>query len=320
MNINDAYQLLGVDSNCSDDKLKKKYRELAKSKHPDKGGDPEEFKKINEAHQFILNYRSNPPVENNFNNFGSFSDFMSNMFNQQQFYYDPNELQPIRLDVNLSFEESILGCSKSIEFNKKEKCSSCDGLGFKRIKNNCKECNGFGIIENNKGNMFFQTSCHKCYGRGTKQEMCKTCENNGFIILKKEGNIQIKPGAENSNILNISGAGNYTRINGMHYYTDLSIEVHVAPSKEFTKEGLDVISNLDISLLDALQGKEVEVNTVYGKKKISIKPLSKNNEEIKIEKCGVKNTSGKHRVVLKVNYPENIDKLKEFLKGNENVI
>ena len=42
----DLYQILEVQNNCSIDNIKKSYKTKVKKCHPDKGGDPEEFKKI----------------------------------------------------------------------------------------------------------------------------------------------------------------------------------------------------------------------------------------------------------------------------------
>jgi DnaJ family protein A protein 2 len=49
------YDLLGVDKNASPDEIKKAYRKKALHAHPDKGGDPEKFKEINEAHDVLSN-------------------------------------------------------------------------------------------------------------------------------------------------------------------------------------------------------------------------------------------------------------------------
>lgn len=47
-------QILGVPENIDDlDYIKFKYREAAKKYHPDKGGDPEEFKKIKKAYEML---------------------------------------------------------------------------------------------------------------------------------------------------------------------------------------------------------------------------------------------------------------------------
>lgn len=47
------YETLGVDSNASRDEIRRAYKDLAREKHPDRGGDPEEFKKIQEAHEVL---------------------------------------------------------------------------------------------------------------------------------------------------------------------------------------------------------------------------------------------------------------------------
>jgi len=47
------YEKLGVEKTASPDELKKAYYKLSKSAHPDKGGDPEEFKKINHAYEVL---------------------------------------------------------------------------------------------------------------------------------------------------------------------------------------------------------------------------------------------------------------------------
>jgi curved DNA-binding protein CbpA len=47
------YDILGVSKTSSQEEIKKKYRELSKMHHPDKGGDEEMFKKINEAYSTL---------------------------------------------------------------------------------------------------------------------------------------------------------------------------------------------------------------------------------------------------------------------------
>lgn len=46
----DHYKTLGVPRDASQDDIKKAFRKLAMTHHPDKGGDPVEFQKINEAY------------------------------------------------------------------------------------------------------------------------------------------------------------------------------------------------------------------------------------------------------------------------------
>ena len=45
----DPYQTLGVDQSASDQQIKSAFRKLAVQYHPDRGGDENKFKEINEA-------------------------------------------------------------------------------------------------------------------------------------------------------------------------------------------------------------------------------------------------------------------------------
>ena len=47
------YKVLGVDENASQDEIKKAFRKMSLKHHPDRGGDAEQFKKINEAYQIL---------------------------------------------------------------------------------------------------------------------------------------------------------------------------------------------------------------------------------------------------------------------------
>jgi curved DNA-binding protein CbpA len=53
MTRSEAYSILGVPSSATADELKKAYRKKAMVHHPDKGGNAEEFKKVNNAYHLI---------------------------------------------------------------------------------------------------------------------------------------------------------------------------------------------------------------------------------------------------------------------------
>lgn len=62
----DYYQILGVDKSASADDIKRAYRKQALKYHPDRGGDQQKFKEVNEAYQVL----SNPQKKSQFDQFG----------------------------------------------------------------------------------------------------------------------------------------------------------------------------------------------------------------------------------------------------------
>ena len=49
----DMYNILDIDKNASKETIKKAYRKASLKHHPDRGGDSEEFKKINRAYEIL---------------------------------------------------------------------------------------------------------------------------------------------------------------------------------------------------------------------------------------------------------------------------
>jgi curved DNA-binding protein CbpA len=53
----DLYKLLGIERDATEDEIKAAYRDRAKKTHPDKGGDREEFERVTEASNVLLDPR-----------------------------------------------------------------------------------------------------------------------------------------------------------------------------------------------------------------------------------------------------------------------
>lgn len=53
--MQNLYEILGIEKTATKKEIKKSYLKLAKLHHPDKGGDPMEFKKINDAYMILSN-------------------------------------------------------------------------------------------------------------------------------------------------------------------------------------------------------------------------------------------------------------------------
>uniref|UniRef100_A0A6C0KXF2 J domain-containing protein n=1 Tax=viral metagenome TaxID=1070528 RepID=A0A6C0KXF2_9ZZZZ len=89
----DYYKILEVSKDASSDLIKKQYKKLALKHHPDRGGDPEMFKKVSEAYQTL----SDSEKRNEYDNPNPFSQHMPGgggahfrHYTQQPHFVDPN--------------------------------------------------------------------------------------------------------------------------------------------------------------------------------------------------------------------------------------
>ena len=51
--MSDYYNILGLNKNASEDEIKQAFRTMAKTHHPDKGGNKEKFQEIQQAYDTL---------------------------------------------------------------------------------------------------------------------------------------------------------------------------------------------------------------------------------------------------------------------------
>tara|TARA_B100001248_G_C27358370_1_gene445051 strand:+ start:970 stop:1458 length:489 start_codon:yes stop_codon:yes gene_type:complete len=90
------YKILGIDKNSSDSEIRKAYRRLAIKYHPDKGGDAEKFKEINNAYSILSDKQKKTKYDSsgsyeymNINPMDIFNDFFKRSYNS---FIDPTNL------------------------------------------------------------------------------------------------------------------------------------------------------------------------------------------------------------------------------------
>lgn len=214
----------------------------------------------------------------------------------------------IKIKMPLTLEEIAKGATKKIKIKKWASCSVCSGSGAKTGSgtSTCPTCGGAGEIRQVSKSLFGQfvnvSVCPQCSGAGEIiKEKCPKCTGSGREKEEEEIKVEIPAGVEAGNYLPLQGKGNAGIKGGPA--GDLIIIMEEKRHENFTREGDDVIFNLDISFPEAALGTDVEVPTLFGMEKIEIHPGTQPGSTITLHEKGIPhlNTYGNGDQVVVVN-------------------
>jgi len=278
------YEKLGVEKTASPDELKKAYYKLSKSAHPDKGGDPEEFKKINHAYEVL----SDPQKRQMYDLTGSEDEQgrgmdVNEMFGGQMPFFGGlgamfGEMfggmggpQPGRRprasrgpdksqDIPLKLADFYHGREIQIKFHQQRACGLCKASGALKVED-CGGCRGAGIklMMRQIGPGMIQQStqrCGDCNGEGKRVlVVCHECNGRKYKGQEKALNARIEPGMAEGEKLRFAGecsdAAEYEKpgdviLNLLRTTTD--------SESEFDWQGNDLHLNHSIEMSEALLG------------------------------------------------------------------
>lgn len=323
MNDKDYYGILGVNKNATKEEIKKAYRKLSKEHHPDKGGNEDKFKEINEAYQVLSddnkrNQYDNPKI-NYYNKIQENYEMMREM--QRKEYIKQNYGNKL-VDIHLSIEEFYYGVNKEITYNKKVKCDTCDGKGHSKTET-CKVCKGHGVVNTIRnttyGRLRMETACHSCEGRGYKViEHCKSCNGLGYTVEQTKFNLNIPKGLTPGQIMVIDGQGDYITDN---VYSDLNIRIILNDDNvKIINGNLHIIK--EVEYVDILTEQIIELDCL-DKTKVQVKLKKDYNysNELRLIKKGYISNNGKVgdlyvKIKINFNIDDEYDKLNNYLNNN----
>ena len=123
----------------------------------------------------------------------------------------------------------------------------------------------------------------------------------------KSLDVTIPAGAENGQTLRLKGQGAAGSSGGPP--GDLFIEIRVEPHQHFTRRGDDILLDLPISLSEAILGATITVPTIDGKVSVKIAKGSSSGKVLRIRGKGVAGAKGRgHQLVtLQIMLPDPID-------------
>lgn len=245
MNQDNFYSVLGVSENATQDDIKKSFRKLAKENHPDKGGDENKFKQINEAYETLSDEGKRSQYDNSRNNlfgnmgggFNPFGNPFEDLFKAQRRNTGYDKI----IDIPVGVLESFNGSDKIITYDRKHMCNDCGGQGGTRRV--CSLCNGNGYVSRRISGIISQvinTACTSCNGNGhTLETACGTC--HGSTTQSKTETIKIKlPHAiDDGQFVRILGKGDY----GNGGYGNLVVRIKLVPENNFDKINNDLVYN-----------------------------------------------------------------------------
>lgn len=329
----DYYEVLGVGKDASPDEIKKAFRKAAIEHHPDRGGNEEAFKEVNEAYEVLKDPEKrkrydqfghagvgNDPGGGDYGGFGGgfggfgqgqnvnfdFGDLgLGDIFNsffggqQRQQQHRPNQGQDVETNIEVSFEQAIFGTDVEISLNLQDKCEHCEGTTVEpgyELKT-CDQCKGTGqvvtVARTVFGNIQQAVICPKCHGAGKIPE--KVC-----TVCKGKGT-QVKSKKISLKIPAGIEDGAVIRLrergqaiaNGPN--GDLYVNVRVKPHKVFTREGDLILSQVHVSMVDATLGTEINVDTVDGPVRMKIPAGTQSGSDFKLSNHGVPQMKGGSR-------------------------
>ena len=281
----DYYDILGVKKGASKADIKKAYRTAAKKHHPDKGGDQEQFKKVNEAYE-VLSDDNKKARYDQFGKAGAQGGFGG--AGAQGF-------------GGFDFSGFQTGGTQHVNFEDLgDIFGSFFGGGFQQDPNRPRK----GADLETEITLTFDEAV-----KGTSRKFQSE--------YSKDKNIEVKipAGIGHGDSLRMAGRGEPGKNGGPA--GDLYVHIYVKPSNKFDRRGLDIITELEISVFDALLGGSFEIETFWGKMDIKVPESTLDGQIMRIQGKGVKKGShtGDHLVRITYKMPKKIGKkLRELLE------
>jgi molecular chaperone DnaJ len=205
----------------------------------------------------------------------------------------PQRGADLRYDMEISFEEAVLGCEKEIPVTKLEACESCRGSGAEpgSTAKTCSTCGGRGQVISSRGIFSIAQTCPRCEGAGRVIEKpCHACHGAGRRERANKIKLKIPPGVDTGARLRSAGNGEGGIRGGPA--GNLYVVLHVRPHEIFQRDGDDLICEVPISFVQAALGAEIEVPTLTGKANIRIPAGSQTGTVFRLKGKGVKNVQG----------------------------
>jgi molecular chaperone DnaJ len=346
----DFYNTLGVARNASDDEIKKAYRKLAMTYHPDRNNGSreaeEKFKEITEAYDVLRD----PDKRAMFDRYGeaglrggaggfhhvdlaeALSIFMRDLGGMTGFgdlfggrgggQSNPRTGSDIRITMPLKLSEVETGVEKKVTVKLLTSCDRCEGSGAEpgTSVTRCTTCAGAGEVRRAQKSFFGQvisvTPCPTCAGEGTLiTSPCKKCRGEGRVRQEQEILVKVPPGVATGQYMTMRAVGNVGPRGGGR--GDILVVFEVEEDPRFERDGEDLYCEVLVTYAQLVFGADVEVPTVTASVTLHVPPRTESGQVFHLKGRGLPRVNasgvGDLHVRLQLYTPEEITAEEETL-------
>lgn len=275
------YDRLGVAFNATSDEIAKAGRKMSMKWHPDKhhtekdkAHAEEKFKEIRDALDILSDSQKRSQYDqvglegmkggasqSQSSPFGFPFGMGGGMgmpfgFNQGR---QPQVPEPIVHHLSVTLDKIAKEELMLFTYSRKVKCGNCNGEGATDCSKiiDCRECKGSGtcirIQQMGPMTQHVVIPCEKCGRKGKvipDVHKCVKCSGNGNITVVENAQIKLQKTLDNEMKLKLEGKGHALK-NGT---SDLIVVIHIEPHEAFERNGCHLITEIELSLYEALFG------------------------------------------------------------------
>jgi molecular chaperone DnaJ len=330
----DYYDLLEVGRDASEQDIKRSFRRLARELHPDVSEAPdagERFREVAEAYQVLSNsetrelydryghagLRGGGFTPGSFD-FGSLSDIFSAFFGDDLFGGGAARRArgaDIAAEVEIELVEAARGATRDVPFRVSVPCEHCSGSGAEPGTSpvTCPTCEGSGRVQQVSRSVFGEfvrtQACPRCGGAGRiVTTPCTVCDGSGRTVEERRLAVTIPAGIHDGQQIRVGGEGHAGQLGGRA--GDVYVRVRVRPDPRFVRDGDDILSTVDLNIVEAALGASVTVETLEGPQQLEFEAGTQPGEVRILRGRGMPVLQGfgkgDHRVLVSVAVPRHL--------------
>jgi molecular chaperone DnaJ len=286
----DYYEVLGVPRDASDADVKKAFRRLARELHPDVSDASDadtRFREVAEAYEVL----SDPERRQTYDRFGhaglrsggfrptefdlgNLSDIFAAFFGEGIFGAPARGARPARgADVAVAVEITLAdvqtGTTVAVPVRVAASCERCDGSGAEpgSAPVMCSTCGGAGRVQHVSQSVFGQfvraSTCPACDGAGRVVEHpCVECDGAGRLLVDRSLEVDVPAGIHDGQRIRLRGEGHAGSLGGAT--GDVFVQVRVRPEAGLERDGDDLVTVAQLTMVEAALGTTATVRTPGG--------------------------------------------------------